>query len=158
MAYFPLFINLEGRHVLVVGGGRIAARRVNTLLDFGCLITVVSPELVSELAALAEDGRILWKNARYNPDLLDPESAFFVLAAADSRINGEVVRDCRERKISVNDASAKENCDFYFPGIAKENETVIGVTAGGGDHKLAAALTKGLKEWLPEFIRKTWQA
>ena len=158
MAYFPMFVNLDGKHVLVVGGGTVAARRVKTLLDFGCRITVVSPELVPELSALAEDGRILWKNAHYSPEIFREESIFFVLAAANGQVNGAAVKDCRERRIPVNDASVKENCDFYFPGIAKEKETVIGVTAGGGDHKLAAALTKGLKNWLPEFIRKTWQA
>ena len=45
MAYFPLFVNLEGRRVLVVGGGKIAARRIRTLLEFGCEITVVAPEV-----------------------------------------------------------------------------------------------------------------
>lgn len=56
MAYFPLFVDLEGRQVLVVGGGKIAMRRVRTLLEFGCEITVVSPEVCEELRE-----KVLWK-------------------------------------------------------------------------------------------------
>ena len=54
MAYFPLFVNLEGRRVLVVGGGKIAARRIRTLLEFGCEITVVAPEVGEELLEMLE--------------------------------------------------------------------------------------------------------
>lgn len=157
MAYFPLFVNLDGKHVLVVGGGIVASRRVKTLINFGCCITVLSPEVTPELLTLAEAGKIIWKKDRYSPGIfgenLEEKAFVFVLAAADKTVNREVVNDCRERKIAVNDSAVKENCDFYFPGIAKEGETVIGVTAGGGGHKLAAALTKELKDWLPEFIR-----
>ena len=61
MAYFPLFVDLEGRQVLVVGGGKIAMRRVRTLLEFGCEITVVSPEVCEELRE-----KVLWKKKRYD--------------------------------------------------------------------------------------------
>ena len=86
MAYFPLFVKLEGRRVLVVGGGKIAARRIRTLLEFGCEITVVAPEVGEELLEMLEPDagtvyaeeegksgkvtpgscRIIWKRKKYD--------------------------------------------------------------------------------------------
>ena len=105
MAYFPLFVDLEGRQVLVVGGGKIAMRRVRTLLEFGCEITVVSPEVCEELRE-----KVLWKKKRY--------------------------------------ASNRDQCDFYFPGIAKDGDTVVGITSGGGDHRLAAKISAAVRQIL----------
>ena len=92
MAYFPLFVDLEGRQVLVVGGGKIAARRIRTLLEFGCEITVVAPEVGEELREMLEPDvgtvcsgeerksgkvtpgscRIIWKRKKY--EIKEPEA------------------------------------------------------------------------------------
>lgn len=110
MAYFPLFVDLEGRQVLVVGGGKIAMRRVRTLLEFGCEITVVSPEVCEELRE-----KVLWKKKRYDETDLESlgnvgeASRFvFVLAAAAPEVNEKIVCDCRKKKIPVNNASNRE--------------------------------------------------
>ena len=87
---------------------------------------------------------------------IQPESEqnwIFVLAAAEASVNAEVVKDCKEMGIPVNNASKKEDCDFYFPGLIKEQDVVIGVTSGGSDHKFVAALTKRIRE----LVQKTWQ-
>ena len=160
MAYFPLFINLEEKPILVIGGGVIAERRIHSLLEFGCKIVIVSPDLTDKLRQLAEGGRIVWKKEEYSKDCLNRyvfanESApwTFVLAAAPEYVNADVVRDCKELGILVNNASRKEDCDFYFPGLIKEKELVIGVTSGGSDHKFVAALSKRIRE----LVQKTWQ-
>lgn len=188
MAYFPMFVDLTGRHVLVVGGGKIAARRVRTLLEFGCEITVVSPKVCEELREILEsdvgiaqdEGKrpaekrksgvcdeilerngIIWKKKNYgikelemtSADETDPGQAenrkergfTFVLAAATPEINAEVVRGCREKKIPVNNASDRDQCDFYFPGIAKDGDTVVGITSGGGNHRLAAKISEAVR-------------
>ena len=121
MAYFPLFVNLEGRRVLVVGGGKIAARRIRTLLEFGCEITVVAPEVGEELLEMlgpdagtvyAEEERksgkvtpgscrIIWKRKKYeikdpeaiSADPMETDKFTFVLAAATPDINAQVVRE-----------------------------------------------------------------
>lgn len=150
MAYFPLFVDLEGRQVLVVGGGKIAMRRVRTLLEFGCEITVVSPEVFEELRE-----KVLWKKKRY--DETDLESLgnvgeasrfIFVLAATAPEVNEKIVCDCRKKKIPVNNASNRDQCDFYFPGIAKDGDTVVGITSGGGDHRLAAKISAAVRQIL----------
>lgn len=70
----------------------------------------------------------------------------FVLAAAGAGVNKMVVQDCRLLGIPVNDASEKENCSFYFPGIAKHGEAVAGVISGGEDHRLAAVLSEAVRK------------
>ena len=146
MAYFPLFINLEGRRVLVVGGGTIAARRVKTLLEFGCEIDVIAPEIGTDMEVLMDHASVRWMQMEYNRDILKDSEPVFVLAAAVHEVNTMVTEDCRMMSIPVNNASDKAMCDFYFPGIAKDGEVVIGITASGSDHKLAAALTAKIKE------------
>lgn len=150
MAYFPLFVDLEGRQVLVVGGGKIAMRRVRTLLEFGCEITVVSPEVCEELWE-----KVLWKKKPYDETDLESlgnvgeASRFvFVLAAAAPEVNEKIVCDCRKKKIPVNNASNRDQCDFYFPGIAKDGDTVVGITSGGGDHRLAAKISAAVRQIL----------
>lgn len=157
MGYFPMFVNLEGKRVLIIGGGSIAARRAGILAEFGCRITVVSPELGDGMQRLLEKGSVSWKQAEYSRKYLSEageERPVFVLAAAGEDVNRLAVSHCRKEGIPVNDASRKENCDFYFPGIVKDGDAVIGVTSGGGDHKLAAALS-GL---VRHFIEETWKA
>lgn len=143
MAYFPLFVNLEGRRVLVVGGGKIAARRIRTLLEFGCEITVVAPEVGEELQE-----KVFWNKKTYDETDLECSENFryiFVLAAATPEVNAQVVRECRKKNIPVNNASDRDQCDFYFPGIAKDGDTVVGITSGGRDHKLAAKTSQAVR-------------
>lgn len=161
MAYFPLFIDLAGKEVLVVGGGKVACRRILALSEFGCLIRVVSPALCEELQTalknellpLLESGQMIWEEKRYSgTDLLkDGRTPVFVLAAAGEEVNSRVVKDCRKSGIPVNNASYKEECDFYFPGIARAGDLAAGVTASGKDHKKAAELTAVIRRFMKEI-------
>ena len=159
MAYFPLFVDLKDKPVLVIGGGLIAERRICSLLEFECKIVVVSPKITERLEHLNKCGRIRWINEYYSIEYLknilpkNEQKWIFVLAAAETSVNAEVVKDCKEMEIPVNNASKKEDCDFYFPGLIKDQEVVIGVTSGGSDHKFVAALTKRIRE----LVQKTWQ-
>lgn len=166
MAYFPFFVNLEGRHVLVIGGGTIAARRVRVLLEFGCEILVIAPQIGKEMELLLSEAEkekgtkskaLTWKCENYHKEVLgiagnqgEGSGYAFVLAAALPDVNSQVAKDCRQLGILVNDASKKENCDFYFPGLVKEEELVVGITASGSDHRRAAALTAKIRKMLRE--------
>ena len=150
MAYFPLFINLEGMNVVVIGGGKVASRRVHTLLQFGCRILVIAPEICEEMRGLITDARVTWQQNTFT-GFFGEERPVFVLAAATEHVNVQVVEECKKLGIPVNDASKKERCDFYFPGIVKDGDMVVGVTAGGSDHKGAAALTAEIRERMKEI-------
>ena len=135
--YFPLFIDLSEKKVLFVGAGSVNAGRIKTMLDFAGSIDVVSPETDASIAALAEEGRVTLHRRRFDERDLDGADMVLVStghAGTDVRIAGM----CRRRGIPVNVASDKTLCDFYFPGIARKDPLVVGVTASGEDHSLAA--------------------
>ena len=149
---FPLFISLEGKPVTVIGAGKIAARRVKTLLPFGCRITVIAPEVCPELEELAAEGKIALLRRCYAPG--DLEGAALAVAAASSRsANQEAGQECRRLGIPVSVADRREECSFYFPAIAREGSGVAGVIAGGENHGLAKRLGVRLREWLHEAVR-----
>ena len=134
--YFPLFIDISQKSIVVVGGGRIAERRVKTLLQFAEDIQVISPKLTEELRCLAESRRIEWIQKRYMPGQL--AGAFFVLAATDdAACNEQIVTDCRKLRILVNTSHRKELCDFYFPAVVVRKNVVAGITASGDSHAQA---------------------
>ena len=145
--FFPVFVDLSGRRALVVGGGRIAARRVNTLSQFCPNVTVVAPSIHPDIAALAARGRVKTVARAYREEDLD--GAELVLACTDNgALNAAVAEACRERRIPVNDASDRSRCDFLFPGIARRSPVVAGVTAGGRDHALARRATEAVRRCL----------
>ena len=148
--WFPLFIDLSGKKVLVVGGGRIALRRVRTLTEFTESVTVVAPRLHHELLPLEAEGKITVLRRPYESS--DPEGAALVLAAAgDEAVNEAVRADCRRLGIPVNVSSDRHKSDFYFPGVARKGGYVIGVTASGEDHAGAKKLTEAVRELLEDF-------
>lgn len=149
--FFPMFVDLSGRHVLVVGGGRIAARRVHTLTQFCPNIAVVAPAVHPDIAALAADGRVRLSARGYRAEDLD--GVDLVLACTDDRtLNAAIAEECRARGIPVNDASDRHDCDFLFPGIARRGLVVAGINAGGGDHALARRATEAVRECLEHEI------
>lgn len=151
-AYFPLFFNLEGKNVLVVGAGKIASRRAGALAEFGARVRMVAPDGTEQAARLYEDGLVQWEKRCFMP--ADIDGCDLVIAASDdSLVNRQAAELCRERQILVNHAGDKGLCDFYFPGIAREGNLVAGVTASGKDHRMASEVTGRLQSWLKQFAR-----
>lgn len=150
-AYFPIFINLENKCVLVYGAGKIAARRVGTLLSFGPAITVIAPEAVPEMENWHREGKIRCEKRSFlGEDEL--KGADLVLAAtSDPAVNDRIWAACRALQIPVNVASDREKCDFYFPGIIKKEHLVVGVTASGKSHSQARQLTEKLREEVEKY-------
>lgn len=145
--FFPAFVDLSERRALVVGGGRIAARRVNTLAQFCPNVTVVAPVVHPDIAALAARGRVKLVERAFRDGDLD--GAELVLACTDDRaLNAAIAGACRARRIPVNDAGDRSRCDFLFPGIARRGAVVAGITAGGEDHALARRATEAVRRCL----------
>lgn len=158
--YFPIFVNMEGKNIRVFGGGKIAARRVHTLLDFGANVQVTAPKITKKLEDLArrqgkqkepEDfacqGKLVLDYRIYQPGELAKED--FVLAATDdAQVNEAIFRECCQKQIPVNVSSDKEKCDFYFPAIVQEQDITIGIASGGRDHRKVAEMAKRIREWL----------
>ncbi len=127
-AYFPLFMRMEGAHVLVFGAGQIAARRVGALVKTACRLTVVAPECGDKMRALLDTygARIVYVQDVYRSGCLADEDMDFVLAATDdAAVNEAIYRECRHREIYVNVASNRRLCSFYFPATVEHEGLVV---------------------------------
>ncbi len=147
---FPLFVDISGKSIMVFGAGKIASRRIAAMLDFQPAITVAAPAAELFVKDLAEKGRLTWEKRTYQAGELSRD-VFFVLAATDDGdINREIAGECREKGIPVNVSSDKDLCDFHFPGLAVKDELVIGINAGGSNHRLAKTWTDKIKREVEE--------
>lgn len=147
--WFPLFIPLENKKVLVFGGGTIAKRRINTLLPFGAAIKVIAPELYEELVK-NESLTICRRGYRKG----DCSGADLVVAATDNpAVNREIAEECAELGIPVSVADRKELCTFYFPGIVRTGNLVIGLTASGEDHEGVRRAVQKLRLSIDEILK-----
>lgn len=146
LSYFPMFVNLRGKRVLVVGGGKIAARRIETLLKFDCDITVVSPEVEDAILAHFRGERLTLHARRYSAG--DLEGADAVLSVTNDReVNRRVGLEANALGIPVSVADAHEECTFYFPAIIEHDGMVIGLSSQGQSHQGVSALAKKLR-WI----------
>ena len=134
--YFPLYVDISEKKIVVIGGGVIATRRVKTLLGFTENIVVAAPEITVELQELHEQGCILWLQECYHIGLI--QDADMVIAATNQpEINHQVKADCcaiekeTGHQVLVSVIDDKNLCDFYFPSIIQNGEMVIGINSGG---------------------------
>lgn len=148
-AFFPLFVDLSDKRVVVVGGGKIATRRVKTLLKFTRNVTAIAPKTTVELLELGKTGFVTLIQRPVKRS--DFDRAYMVVAATnDWKLNDEICKVCREQGIYVNVADDKSKCDFYFPGIYMKDETVIGITASGMDHSKVRRIREAIERVMEE--------
>ena len=141
---FPLFLDLSGKRVVLVGGGTIAARRIGTLRLFGCEIVVISPSLKGKA-----DG-ITWLPRAYAPG--DLEGAFLAIAATDDRqVNHQVGEEARRLGIPVSVADCEAECSFYFPAVCTGDKLVAGVVSSGKSHQKTARAAREIRKVLEEL-------
>jgi precorrin-2 dehydrogenase/sirohydrochlorin ferrochelatase/precorrin-6A/cobalt-precorrin-6A reductase len=151
--WFPLFADFCGKTVVVAGAGKIAKRRIQTLLKFDCRIRVVAAEALPEIAAYAEEKKLELRIKPYEPS--DLSGADYVLAATNnSQVNHEIYERCKEGNIPVNVADDKEKSDFYFPGVIRKNGVTVGVTAEGKNHGLAQRATRVIANCLDKNLQE----
>lgn len=135
--WFPQFVDVRGKQVLIAGAGTIASRRISTLADFDVQIKVVAPKISETVRGLEESGRVRLEKRSFEER--DLRGADMVLAATDDReVNRQIGLLCRRKGIAVNVADRKEECDFYFPAVLRKGNLIVGLTAGGKNHSLAA--------------------
>jgi len=145
--HFPLFVACRGRVFLVIGGGRVALRRIRTLLNFDFSVRVVSPKADAEILRLAEAGRLEFKNRPFSE--ADLEGVSFAAACTDDReVNRLAGQLCRARGIPVSVADAPGECDYFFPAVGFGEGVVAGVTGTGRDHAKVAQAAERVRRAL----------
>jgi len=136
---FPLFANLQGRTALVVGGGRVALRKVEALLEAGARVTVGALALDPALNHLAAAGRIAYRDGEFDPAWLD--DAWLVIAASDdAQVNGAVAQTAQARRVFVNVVDDGERSSFHMPARVRRGRLQVAISSGGAAPALATHL------------------
>lgn len=146
-AVYPLSLHLARRRCVVIGGGRVAERKVRGLLAAGATVAVIAPRLTPELRALADAGRIAAEERPYARGDLD--GAALAFAATDRRaINAAVAAEARAVGALVNVADAPGEGDFSVPAVVRRGDLAIGVSTAGASPAVAALVRDRLAAWL----------
>ncbi|MDO8684553.1 MAG: bifunctional precorrin-2 dehydrogenase/sirohydrochlorin ferrochelatase [Armatimonadota bacterium] len=149
MTYYPINLDLRGKKCLVVGGGDVAVRKVNSLLECGAEVTIVSPEITDDL--LKQDGNIALISRRFLPEDLD--GVFLVIAATDDRqVNAQVSQIAQDRGILINVVDDPVLCNFIVPATIRRGELQISISTGGASPALAKKIRQDLEKlYIPEY-------
>ncbi|MCI8969053.1 MAG: uroporphyrinogen-III C-methyltransferase [Lachnospiraceae bacterium] len=148
MGYFPFFVDIAEQRGLVVGGGRVALHKLQKLLPYGSVLTVVAPAISEELGQFALENDIGVIHRGVEPG--DLEGRHFVIAASDDRdVNAEIGRLCREKGILVNVVDDKTACSFVFPSLVKAGKLSIGISTAGASPAVAAAIRGQIASQIP---------
>lgn len=148
MDNFPIFLNLRGKPCLVIGGGKVAGRKVTQLLKTGATLTVIAPELGSVLSGLHEQKRITWIKREYKASALT--GMVVVIAATDDRdLNQRVARETQAKNMLVNVVDNPMASSFIMPSIVDRSPVLIAVSTGGAAPVLARLLRSRLEALIP---------
>jgi len=148
MDYLPIFVQLRNKSCLVVGGGDVALRKIETLLLAGAAVRVVSPEFHSGIVALADGSDLCLVPSHYLDEHLD--TVELVVAASDDRgLNEQVSKAAKRRRILVNVVDDPELCTFIFPAIVDRSPLTIAIGTGGNAPVLARLLRAKIETLIP---------
>lgn len=153
MDYFPIFLKIVGEDCLVVGGGKVALRKAQSLLRSGARVTLVSTELCGELAALFQEKAVIWHARPFESG--DVNGCRLVIAATDNRqVNEQVSSVAHAHNIPVNIVDCPELCSFIMPAVVDRSPVVVALSSGGGSPLLTRLLKAKIENLLhPAYSR-----
>jgi uroporphyrin-III C-methyltransferase/precorrin-2 dehydrogenase/sirohydrochlorin ferrochelatase len=148
MDFLPIFMNVKGENCLVIGGGKIASRKVFMLLRAGAAVSVVSPELCQDLTIRKNEGEITHIDRVFEDN--DLESCKIIIAATNNEtVNSHVSQLAKAKGIPVNVVDAPHLCSFIVPSIIDRNPVQIAISTGGASPVLARLLRSRLETFIP---------
>jgi precorrin-2 dehydrogenase/sirohydrochlorin ferrochelatase len=149
MPYYPILVDLSGQKVVVVGGGNVAERKIESLLQYGPEVLVVARELTPRLCQYVEQGRITHLGREFQKDQVD--GAILVIAATDDpALNRLVSASARDRGILVNAVDQPGDCTFIVPSVLKRGDLLIAVSTSGKSPALARRVRQDLESLFGE--------
>ncbi len=143
--YYPVFLDLKGRLCVIVGGGVVAERKVQALLECQGRVTVISPSATEEIQQRASSGELEWLARRYEPG--DLKGAFLAIAATDQRpVNVEIADEAAAERVILNVVDDAPLCVFIAPAVVKRGEVTVALSTGGASPALARKLKESLAD------------
>ena len=150
MKYFPFFMELSKKPVLLIGGGEVAERKLDLLLKANAQITIIARDFSDYITELLTLNNIISIRDSYKKSHLEKEKFSFVIAATnDESLNSQIAKDANDKHILVNVVDKPEICDFIFPSILERGPVTVAVSTGGSSPVLARMLRTKLETMIP---------
>jgi precorrin-2 dehydrogenase/sirohydrochlorin ferrochelatase len=150
--YYPAFLELTGRLCVVIGGGRVAERKIKTLLECGAKVKVISPEVTSGIERLYQEGKLTLEKRPYQEG--DLEGAWLVIAAtSDPEVQKQVFEEAESRRIFCNVVDVPERCSFIVPSVIRRGELCLAISTSGA----SPALARRIRERLEKEFDSSWE-
>ncbi len=148
MDYYPLFLDLKNKHVLVIGGGAIALEKIQNLLKAGAKITVIAPSISPPI--LRFNRRITFIHRAFQPNDIQTHYTLIFSATGDSKLNKTVSTLCKENRILCNAVDDPNFCHFIVPSIFRRGRITVAISTGGVSPTLAKDIKFKLKTWIDQ--------
>lgn len=147
-SYYPVALDLDQKHCLLVGGGELAEGKIDALLSAGARLTIVSPDVLPRMAELADAGQLALQRRPYHPD--DLAGISLVIAATDDRaLNARIARDARSDGILVNAVDDPPNCDFFAVSVVRRGDLQLAISTNGRSPAFARWMRESLDATVP---------
>jgi precorrin-2 dehydrogenase/sirohydrochlorin ferrochelatase len=151
MGFIPIFLQVERRPCLVVGGGGVALRKIRTLVAAGARVTVISPEIVPAISDLANAGAIGVRRRAYQQG--DMAGHHLVYAATgDAELSRRLFEEARQLNILINVADTPDCCSFIVPSVIRRGRLQIAISTEGASPALSRALRQRMESWLGDEL------
>ncbi|VAW44487.1 Precorrin-2 oxidase @ Sirohydrochlorin ferrochelatase activity of CysG / Uroporphyrinogen-III methyltransferase [hydrothermal vent metagenome] len=155
MDYLPIFVDIKNQPCLIIGGGAVAARKADLFIKAGAKVTVLAPELKTEMKHHLEQGLVVWHPATFSEAVMPAQvnalktPKYVISATDDQAVNQAVYHYCQAHQIPINVADQTEYCDFILPAIVERSPVTIAVSTGGRSPILARLMKTRLEALIP---------
>ena len=144
MAKYPIFLDLNGRRVVIIGGGSVATRKAETILGTGARLVVVAPRLDEMIRNVCAGSKAELIESKYSKDYIG-RATLVIAATNDEALNRQIYKDCQELEILCNVVDSPKLCDFYVPAVVQRGDLQIAVGTDGKSPAYAGHLRKKLE-------------
>ena len=152
MSFFPAFVNLKNKKVLVVGGGKIAGDKISHLLDFTKDITIISPKIDDRVKQMIDENSLVYLPRKYKKD--DIKNFFIVIGAVDDEeLQKNIFLESQDKKVFCNSVDNTKYCDFIFPSYIKEDSLIVAFSTSGVSPSLSKYLRRAIQKLIPKDIK-----
>jgi precorrin-2 dehydrogenase/sirohydrochlorin ferrochelatase len=151
MSYFPAFIKLDNKKVLIVGGGNIAYEKLEHLLDFTLDITVIAPQISTKMLDMIREKQLNFETRVYNSGDIK-EFAIVVVAVDNISLQSEIFEESKQYNCLCNSVDSVDYCDFIFPSYVKKDDLTIAISTSGASPAMAKYLKLYLRDLIPDGI------
>jgi precorrin-2 dehydrogenase/sirohydrochlorin ferrochelatase len=151
LAYFPAFIKLDNKKILIVGGGYIAHEKLTHLLDFTNEIKVIAKEISEEMSQLIEKNGLCYEKRAYKKGDIK-ECTIVIVAVDDIGLQKMIFEESKEYGVLCNSVDSVDYCDFIFPSYVKKDDLTIAISTSGASPALAKHLRIYLSKLIPPSI------